>query len=180
MSTGHDALWKKETEPQAWCAIATGRSMSIVGSGRHIPLLATYMVKNLLTCSIGQIMVLAAIGSSMSRGLDALVGAAVTIVLLAFIPFSPLVGGAVAGYLHQRDGVMIGTLAGVFALLPAFFLFGIIGIGALGIGLVAPLASGIAILILLFAFMFILAYVLGLSAAGGAIGVYLYQRLQGD
>lgn len=116
----------------------------------------------------------------MSRGLDALVGAAVTIVLLAFIPFSPLVGGAVAGYLHQSDGVMVGTLSGLIALLPALFLFGILGIGAIGIGLVSPLASGIAVLALLFGFMFLLAYVLGLSAAGGAIGVYLYERVQRD
>lgn len=116
----------------------------------------------------------------MSRGLDALVGAAVSIVLLPFVPFSPVIGGAVAGYLHRRDGIVIGTLSGAIALLPALFLFGAFGLGVVGIGLISPLASGIALFVLMLGFMFILAYVLGLSAVGGLIGVYLHERMAED
>jgi len=115
----------------------------------------------------------------MSRELNALVGAAVTVVTLTFVPFSPLVGGVVAGYLNGEDGFMVGTLSGVFALIPAFILVGFAGLAAIGIGFLSPLASGIIILILLFGLLFLLAYVIGLSAVGGYIGVYLTDEFRG-
>ena len=47
-------------------------------------------------------------------------GAVVTVVL-SFLPFSPLLGGMVAGYLEggeRGDGVRVGAIAGAIALVP--------------------------------------------------------------
>jgi cell division protein FtsL len=102
---------------------------------------------------------------------NALVGAVVT-VLLSFIPFAPLVGGAVAGFLERREGTRIGVFAGVFAAIPLFLLLLLFG-GALT---VIPIPHGgvesIVVVVLLVVF-FLLLYVVVLSAVGGVVGVYL-------
>lgn len=107
--------------------------------------------------------------------INALVGGVAGIVLF-FIPFSTVLGGAVAGYLEGGDtseGLKVGALAGLVMLVP-FALFGAIGL-ALFMGVTgAPLAFGI------FAFFGIAIgalYTVGLSAVGGIIGVYLEDEL---
>lgn len=113
----------------------------------------------------------------MARGMNALVGAAVTTVLLAIVPFSPIVGGAVSGYLEGSDGIAVGALAGVIAVVPAFLLFALFGMLGLGIRLLSPVLAGITIALLVFGFVLLLAYVIVLSALGGLIGAYLQGEL---
>ena len=112
--------------------------------------------------------------SERSQAVNALIGAAVTIVL-TFIPFSSVLGGGVAGYLEGgefRDGVRVGTLAGLFAAVPVLILFffvgSIISFGLMGMGGGRMLAAGGAFAV--FAFLFVLIYLIGLSALGGGVG----------
>lgn len=99
--------------------------------------------------------------------LNAVLGAAVG-ALLSFVPFSPLLGGAVAGYLQggdERVGAKVGAAAGVLAALPLVALL-------LAVGLFVPVgpdAGGAvaALLFVLVALLFGAVYVVGLSAAGG-------------
>jgi hypothetical protein len=98
--------------------------------------------------------------------IGAIVGA-----LLGFVPFSPALGGAVAGYLDPNptaSGLGAGLLAGVFAALPVFVItiFGSVGL-AVGLpnGVVVPATVVVAVGIFLS-----LVYLVGLSALGGYVG----------
>lgn len=112
--------------------------------------------------------------------INALIGAVVTTVT-AFIPFSPVLGGGVAGYLQQdgdRSGLRVGALAGVFAAVPLLAIFGLVflvlffGIAVSG-EVAGPLfVVGILVVIALFAIV----YVIGLSAIGGLIGAAIADR----
>lgn len=104
--------------------------------------------------------------------LNGVIGGAVAIVL-AFLPFSPLLGGAVAGYLETDDGeaVKAGVVAGIVALVPivlfgGFVLAFLLGFGPRGFGLVAL-------------FLLVLGglYSVGLAALGGLLGAYLEDEL---
>jgi len=105
----------------------------------------------------------------------AAVGAAVTVVA-AVIPFSPLVGGAVASYRAESGwigGLGVGTVAGAFAGLPLLVLF----VPALAIAVwlgfgIQPGAPGFE-LFLAIAFGLFVAYTVGLSAVGGVGGVWV-------
>jgi|APHM01.1.fsa_nt_gi hypothetical protein len=58
--------------------------------------------------------------------MNALIGAAVTVVT-SFTGVSPVIGGAVAGYLNRVDGATVGALSGALAAVPLVllvFLFG--------------------------------------------------------
>lgn len=107
--------------------------------------------------------------------LNALIGGVITVVT-SFVPLSPIIGGAVAGYLEGGDndaGLKVGALAGLVALVPLllfvpFLLFFFLLDPALGIGIF--LIGG-------FIAVFALAYAVGLSALGGVIGVYLKDEL---
>lgn len=115
--------------------------------------------------------------SGSSTAINALIGAAAG-VILSFVPFSTLLGGAIAGYLESgdgRDGVRVGAIAGVIMLIPMtlmgmFFMFFFLGFGNPG----APIAFGImAIFMLLISAL----YTVGLSAVGGYLGIYLKHEL---
>ena len=122
-----------------------------------------------------------------SRGEDfylhALLGAVVTVVT-SFIPFSPLIGGAVAGYLHNEGagrGTRVGLISGIFASLPLaavfFFMFTIMSFGSLTTGEFA----GPMFVIIMIGFILLVAavYILGLSAVGGYLGaMYAESRAQ--
>lgn len=91
--------------------------------------------------------------------------------LLGFVPLSPALGGAVAGYLDPdpaASGVGVGILAGLFAALPAFVLTLFVGVG-LVTGLPAGLVP-VATFVLAVVVLFSLAYIVGLSALGGWLG----------
>lgn len=109
---------------------------------------------------------------------NALVGAVVSIVL-SFLMFSPIIGGAVAGFLEGpdgRDGTVAGALSGAIVFLPfaavVFFVLGVVGFG-FGVG-AAPI-EGFAVVLFLFGFVAAVTLVgtVGLSALGGYLGAYL-------
>lgn len=110
---------------------------------------------------------------STNSALNALLGGVVSI-LVAFVPFSPLVGGFVAGYLHDADrsaAVRVGALAGLVALLPlllagGFVLLFVVG----GVAVGAPRASLLFLAFVVVAGVVAILYTVGLSAAGGYLG----------
>lgn len=116
--------------------------------------------------------------------LNAVIGAVVT-VLTSFVPVSPVIGGAVAGYLQRRDGLSVGALSGVLAAIPLVALFGLLltffGV-FLGFGapteLLAFGALGLFGLLLVFAVLVLISALLG--ALGGLLGVYIYEETDGD
>lgn len=106
--------------------------------------------------------------------LHAVLGAVVTVVL-SFVPFAPLLGGGLAGYLHDQGtgrGTRIGLVAGVIAAVPIALVFvlmvTVMSFGALATGEVTGpafvLGIGAAVLV------YVGLYVVGLSAVGGYVG----------
>ncbi|MDY6818214.1 MAG: DUF5518 domain-containing protein [Halobacteriales archaeon] len=106
--------------------------------------------------------------------LNALIGAGVAVVF-AFLPFSTVLGGAVAGYLQGGDlraGATVGGLAGLMALVP-IALVGMLIVGLLMIpaGLHGPpLVFGVFVVIGLFVLG---TYTVGLGSLGGVTGAYI-------
>ena len=105
---------------------------------------------------------------------DAGWGALVTLAL-SILPFSSVVGGAVAA--HRQDGsyvrgLWLGTLAGVAAMVPllALFIPSLYIAGLLGFG-IPPSSPGYGIFLAL-VFAFFLLYTVGLSALGGLGGTW--------
>lgn len=108
--------------------------------------------------------------------LNALVGAVASIVL-AFIPFSTVVGGAIAGYLQggeTGDGVRVGALSGAITAIPAVLL---LFVGTAFIPFVPDLVAGVGFLFLLVIVALALGYTVVTSALGGALGIYLKGEL---
>jgi len=108
--------------------------------------------------------------------LNAVIGGIASIVL-SFVPFSPVLGGAVAGYLHGGDrgaGIRIGVYAGVVAAVPlALLLFvavAIFGVFAMG---GRPGGGAILVVFFLFAAVVVAGIIVGLSALGGWVGNYV-------
>jgi len=107
---------------------------------------------------------------------SAVYGAVVT-VLLSFLPFSSVLGGAVAATRYDRTGYPrgagVGLLSGLFAALPlaALFVPALAIAGALGFG-VDP-ASPAYDVFLTIVVVFFLAYTVGLGALGGLVGVWV-------
>lgn len=108
---------------------------------------------------------------------DAIVGAAVT-ALTAFVPFSPVLGGGLAAYIHRGDrraGAKVGGLSGLVASVPiaVLFVFLVVGFGLaaadLGLGLLA-VAVGAALVVGLLGTV---VYMVALGAIGGYLGVAL-------
>ncbi|WP_436923832.1 DUF5518 domain-containing protein [Halosimplex amylolyticum] len=111
--------------------------------------------------------------------LNALVGAVVSAVASSFIPFAPVLGGALAGYFEggtRSDGVKVGAISGAIALIPVvgimFLILSFIGFVSVGSGEgVLPFAFGGVIVVFVFVALFV--YTVGLSALGGWIGNYV-------
>jgi|GEM_PF-1303958 len=97
--------------------------------------------------------------------------------ILSFIPFSPVLGGAVAAYLdprHEASALGTGALAGVFASLP---LLVVAVFAAIGLFMGAPANVVTAVVPILAAALFAgLLYLVGLSALGGYLGRWLRGR----
>lgn len=109
---------------------------------------------------------------------NAIVGAIVGI-LLSFIPFSTVIGGAMAAFLEgpdHREGALAGAIAGVITFLPAagiaVLAFAFVGVGT---AFEAIPVGGAAFLIVavLVAFTTILIYTVGLALVGGFLGAAL-------
>lgn len=111
----------------------------------------------------------------------ALVGAIVGVVL-SFIPFSTVLGGAVAGFLEGPDGrrgAAAGALSGAIAFVPIAGLF-LLVLAILGFGVSAaavPLEGvALAAVAMAVASMIALLYTVGLSIVGGYLGAYLARQ----
>jgi uncharacterized membrane protein (GlpM family) len=115
---------------------------------------------------------------------NAVIGAAASFVLSGIVPFSPLFGGGIAGYLQGGDrseGLRVGAISGAIAVVPAIliglFVFTVVlsvfvggaAYGAEGFG-VFGLFSGVSLV--LFGVFFV-AYFVALSAVGGWLGNYV-------
>ncbi|RQG93213.1 hypothetical protein EA462_03190 [Natrarchaeobius halalkaliphilus] len=110
--------------------------------------------------------------------INALIGALVGVVL-SFIPFSTVVGGAAAGFLEGpdgRDGAIVGLIAGLITFVPIAGMT-VLGLGVLGLGMgfAAVPFEGFAV-VLFFAVVastVVLFYTVGLALLGGYLGAYL-------
>lgn len=117
--------------------------------------------------------------------INSVIGAVATTVLSGFVPFAPLFGGGIAGYLEggeRNDGLRVGAIAGVMALLPALVIGGLVFAFFLSVivgGAVAGESAGFGVFgaLSLFGFAafgaFFLVYSVGLSAVGGWLGNYV-------
>lgn len=112
---------------------------------------------------------------------NALIGALVTIFTTPIVPFAPVLGGAVAGYLQgddTGDGVTVGALAGLIALVPLLVILFLLGnlflvvLAVTGEGMVG-LLGGIGLVAVVFVLVSLLIWVVTLSALGGWAGSYL-------
>lgn len=100
---------------------------------------------------------------------NALVGAVVT-VAASLLVLSPVIGGAVAGYLQgeaPQAGIRAGALAGLFVAVPVVLVVGSVAVGLFAAGLVG---SGLSLLAGLLSGLVV---ELALSAIGGFAGGYL-------
>lgn len=120
-------------------------------------------------------------GSTGSSGGDstvvnALLGAVAAVVLF-FLPFQTVIGGAVAGYLQGSDteeGLRVGALVGVFLMVPVVVLVILFGVGLLAVVPFLDLSAiGLGAVGFLFVAMFLVfgaLYTVGLAALGGRPG----------
>jgi hypothetical protein len=127
--------------------------------------------------------------SSRSIYVNALVGAVATFVL-SWLPLSPVLGGAVAGYLQGPDtsrGLRAGALAGGIAAVPVLLGVAAVGTFVLGVPVLAALGGGtdplgfglgvVGILVVLLLIVLVsLGYFVALSAAGGYLGSVVADR----
>lgn len=110
--------------------------------------------------------------------LNAVIGAIASIVL-SFVPLSPVLGGAVAGYLQggtRSDGLRVGAISGVFGLLvgAVFFAIALFFLGIFAVGAGAPRAlPALGVLLLVVGTVISALYTVGLSAIGGWLGNYI-------
>lgn len=109
-------------------------------------------------------------------------GAVVT-VLLSFIPFSSVLGGAVAAFRDDRGylgGFGLGLVAGVFAAVPlaALFVPAMAVAGTLGFG-VPPSSPAYGVFLGLVG-LFFLVYTVGFSGLGGVVGVWIRRNTEWD
>ncbi|WP_435065220.1 DUF5518 domain-containing protein [Halobaculum sp. EA56] len=111
----------------------------------------------------------------------ALVGAVVSLVTF-FLPFSPVLGGGVAGYLHgphRGAGAKVGGLSGVFAAVPG----AVLGTLIASVFVIAGPGQRSGILVAFAFFLVILAVtvVYGgiLGAVGGFVGAFLNEEFAG-
>lgn len=109
-----------------------------------------------------------------SYGANAVLGAVATSVL-SFVPFSPVVGGGVAGYLERHGtgrSIGVGALSGFLAVTPVLVILVFVTVG-LYAGLAAVQETGLGILAaaaMLLTSLFVGVYGAGLGALGGFAG----------
>lgn len=110
--------------------------------------------------------------------LNATLGAVVSI-LLSFLPFAAVLGGAVAGYLQVsgrdvREGARVGAVSGLIALVPVLFIFLVLG----AVLPFLPSALGaLSTVVLVVALIVAAGYFVGAGAVGGVLGAYLRAEL---
>lgn len=113
---------------------------------------------------------------------SALLGAVVSVVA-AVVPFSPVLGGGVAGYLYagsRRDGLRVGAVSGAVAAIPVVLIATLV-FAALGFVTVVddPFLAAVMFLgLLLVAVLLAVALSAGLSALGGYLGAYVREEYE--
>lgn len=122
-----------------------------------------------------------------SRLANELIGAAVT-VFASFLPFSPVFGGAVSGYLEANSGrrgrvdievgAWIGAVSGLIASVPlalaVFFLIGVVSLlMGIGFGWLPAVSTAFLGVFVLFYVLVVVMYTVLLGALGGMAGVYV-------
>lgn len=114
----------------------------------------------------------------------AVLGAATTVVT-SFVPFSPALGGALAGYLERGESdrtVSVGALAGLLPLLPALVLL-VFVLGGVVAGLLTVEQVGAGLVVggaLFFVVLLVASLGAGLGALGGYVGGRFAGRRAGD
>ena len=111
---------------------------------------------------------------------NAVLGAVATLVLTLLVPFAPVLGGLVAGYLEGGDrdaGLRVGAVSGAVALIPlvlaavfaanVFLFFVDVSMGP------GHMLGGFGVLALAVGVVFAAVYVVGLSTLGGWLGNYV-------
>lgn len=112
-------------------------------------------------------------GEVVSYRAHAVIGGVATVVL-SFLPFSPIIGGGIAGYLeHQVTGKSIGVggLAGFLSMIPVISILTFVTIGLFA-GFFSIHETGLGIVMTLIMFLvllFVAAYGAGLGALGGFV-----------
>ncbi|MBV0901071.1 DUF5518 domain-containing protein [Haloarcula salina] len=112
--------------------------------------------------------------------LNVVIGAIATAVLGGFVPFAPLFGGALAGYLQggtRDDAVRVGLLSGVFGLvgtvLVTLFVLLVLSVFLAFSPEALAAVGAVGVLFLIASTLTAAAYFLGLSALGGWLGNYV-------
>jgi len=107
---------------------------------------------------------------------NAVIGAVATAVLSGFVPFAPLFGGGIAGYLEggtRDDGLRAGVVSGALGL-AVTLVFAVLVLTVFGVLAGVPMRMGaFGLFGLLFVGLFGTVYIVGLSAAGGWLGNYV-------
>jgi hypothetical protein len=109
-----------------------------------------------------------------NRLVNALIGAVVTVVT-SFVPLSPVLGGAVAGYLQRGDnteGATVGALSGLVVTVP----LAVIGTLLVALLSFAPDGGGglgLVLGVFLLSVVVVGLYAVSLSVVGGVLGAYL-------
>ncbi|MDS0222246.1 DUF5518 domain-containing protein [Haloarcula sp. S1AR25-5A] len=119
---------------------------------------------------------------------NAVIGAVATALLSGFVPFAPLLGGGIAGYLEggeRDDGFRVGLLSGVIGLAISLVFFAVVFVFLAAFLAIVPDALGLfgaaGLLVLVLGTVMTAAYFLGLSALGGWLGNYVkYDTTIGD
>ncbi|WP_255169356.1 DUF5518 domain-containing protein [Natrononativus amylolyticus] len=116
--------------------------------------------------------------SASRTAVHAIIGALVAVVL-SFLPFSTLLGGAVSGFLEGPDGragAVVGAVAGAIMFLPiAAVAFVFLGLFGFGFGVGGLPVEGFVVVLLVFGLIgaVVFVYTVGLSALGGYLGAYV-------
>ena len=111
--------------------------------------------------------------------LNGLIGGVVAIVL-AFVPFSTVLGGGVAGYLEGGNyaaGAKVGAVAGIVAFVPLILVLGAALFFVPVVAVPGPRAQLALWVIVLVSVLATAAYAVGLSVIGGVLGAYLKSEL---
>lgn len=101
----------------------------------------------------------------------------VAVIVLSFVPFSPILGGGIAGYLERgtyRDGAKVGLIAGLVVFLPlAGLALLVVPLGGLFVG---P-ETFVPLFFIFFGMFFFAAYFVGLTILGGVLGIYVREEM---
>lgn len=101
-------------------------------------------------------------------------------VILGFIPFSTVLGGAIAGYLEggsRKDGAKAGAVAGLVAMIPLLMVLAVVSVFT-PIIVMGQGGNFRVVAAMVFFILFAAIYILGFSVLGGVLGIYYREKVQ--